>query len=102
MKNIKESGGIKRGNTVKMLVTIEITAGRKDFLLRFFNEKTCLPHQEEWFFDKENGFRTALVRLLETEKNLETEKKSEDPMLFIDRIEVNVNKQPPKEECAEN
>ena len=70
---------------LKLLVTIEVTAGRKDFLLRFFNPSSRIPRAEDWYFDKNEGFREALVKLLED---------GPDGDLFVDRIEVNVNKHP--------
>uniref|UniRef100_UPI00405612B4 hypothetical protein n=1 Tax=Candidatus Electronema sp. TaxID=2698783 RepID=UPI00405612B4 len=88
-KEIKESKESK--GDLSLLVTIEITAGRKDFLLRFFHPACCVPNAKEWKFSKktdeeETGFRAALAELLD-----------KGDTLFVDRIEVNVNKKPPKE-----
>ena len=74
-KNSENSSGDK-----ELLVTLEITAGRKDFLLRFFNKEVKgISDPMKWKFEK---FRDGLKALL-------------DPSDFVDRIEVNVNKLPP-------
>ncbi len=96
-----ETGIANSKGDVSLLVTIKITAGRKDFLLRFFPPVCCVdkaeecpcrivPNATEWKFyrktnDEKTGFRAALAELLD-----------KGDILFVDRIEVNVNKRPPK------
>ncbi len=93
MENIKlgikdTQQGIK--DKKSLLVTIEATAGRKDILLRFFppcNElKKNFSDEKSWYFYF-NNFREDLQKVLEGNNGY-----------YIDRIEINVNKQPPKYE----
>ncbi len=86
VKNVENSGK-DTSKEKKLLVTFEITAGRKDFLLRFFNEEVSglsnLTSKKCWHFD---GFRDGLKELL----------KVDGGFAYIDRIEVNVNRKPPE------
>lgn len=74
----------------KLLVNLEITAGRKDIFLKFFPDKEVIkdlfPVIGTLCFNS-NNFRKNLQMVLEGAGGY-----------YIDRIEVNVNKQPPKYE----
>ncbi|MCI5218137.1 MAG: hypothetical protein D3914_02835, partial [Candidatus Electrothrix sp. LOE2] len=78
-KHPEKSNGDKR-----LLVTVEIAAGRKDLLLRFLHIKSTTNQNDKepsisiWKF---NNFREDLAQLLD----------SKDSYGIIDRIEVNVN-----------
>ncbi len=88
--------GIKKGmedsqGKHELLVSVEIAAGRKDLLLRFFNKNVTLPHTKIWKFDT---FRDGLKELLQPVKKDKDGRRYD----FVDRIEVNINKQPPDQD----
>jgi hypothetical protein len=92
--NIEESQ--KTSCKYELLVTFEITAGSKDFVLRFFNADvknlSNLVSITTWKF---NEFREDLERLLAIGEVDEKRNPKLSGLAYIDRIEVHVNKNPP-------
>ena len=90
-KGIKESGKNASKYNNELLINITIAAGRKDLVLRFFNQHVRgLPHATLWKFET---FREGLQKLLQP-KNEDGTRRYD----FVDRIAVNINKQPPGNE----